>query len=307
VFDYSRYMDIENHEIALPKNDFRQLKVIVSGIADVKDSPFVELTRKYRDGAEAERIETSALHRRPFRMDRVELWHERSQVASEHDRTADYPVVMSRVEEQPEAKQTVVYVDTRREPLTELMLETGSRNFSRAASVQVPVQRGIQTEWIDIAHGPISSLSFGGYHRESLALAFPEHREPKYRIVIHNEDNPPLKVTGVKAQGNAYRVIFLAAATDAYRLGYGSDDAQQPKYDAAAVLAPLRAEGNRPVDVRLGKETPLAAATMRPAFTLRDIFGNSFVIGTVIGLLVVLLAAALFGAARRINKLPPGQ
>ena len=50
IFDYSRYMDIANRELRLPRNDYRQFRFSIAGIADAKESPFLDLRRKYRGG-----------------------------------------------------------------------------------------------------------------------------------------------------------------------------------------------------------------------------------------------------------------
>jgi hypothetical protein len=307
VFDYSRYMDVSNHEIRLPKNDFRQLKIIVAGIADAKESPFLELTRKYRDGGEAEKIEKTVLQRRPFRMDRIELWHEAGEPVSEHDKQADYPVAEVRQEEDAAGKRTIVYVRTHREPLTQLSLETGSRNFSRAVVLERPEARAGRSGWAEFARGRISLVDFGGYRSQSLAVDFRELREAEIRIVIHNEDNPPLRVTGVRAQGNVYRVVFLAAAyrsaaDESYRLAYGSDEAEPPRYDTATVLAPLR-PSRAAVEARLGPETAAPAAAP-PSHRLRDLVNNRLLLGGTAVVVAAALAWALFQAAKRINKLP---
>ena len=212
VFDYSRYMDLSNRDVALPKNDYRQLKVSIAGIADAKESPFLDLTRKYRGGSEAERTEKTVLERRPFRMDRIELWREHKEKLSENERKVAYKIGPWHAEEDPPHKTTIINVAARREPLTELTLETSSRNFSRAAVVQTPVTHDTRTEWVEIGRGTVSLVDFGGYHKETLSISFPERRESQYRIVIHNEDSPPLKITGVAALGNVYRAVFLAAA-----------------------------------------------------------------------------------------------
>ena len=133
VFDYSRYMNISNREVSLPKNRCRRLKVSVAGIADAKESPFLDLTRKCRNGREVERIEETWLERRPFRMDRIELWRQRQEKLGETERKVAYRVAQGRTEVDRAAKTTTVYVRTRREPLTELTLATSSRNFSRGA------------------------------------------------------------------------------------------------------------------------------------------------------------------------------
>ena len=303
VFDYSRYMDISNRDVNLPKNGYRQFKVSISGIVDATESPFLDLTRKYRGGGQPERTERTVLERRPFRMDRIELWQERKETLSEKEQKSDYKVVKWRVEEDAAGKTTIVYVDLQREPLTELTLQTSSRNFSRSAVVQSLVTHGVRTEWVDIGRGQASLVDFGGYRKQTLGISFPERRETEYRIVIRNEDNPPLAIEGVKARGNVYRAVFLAAENERYRLYYGSDEADSPKYDAATVLAPLR-QGQAAGEGRLGAEVGNPAAGEAPALTIRTIVNNPVLLGAVIVVLVAVLGWALFRAARRINELP---
>ena len=305
VFDYSRYMDISNREVRLPKNNYRHLKVRIEGIADSKESPFLDLTRKYRGGHEAERVENIVLQRRPFRMDSIELWRERQEKLSENQRKIDYKVAKFHVEENPDNKTTIVYVTMRREPLTEFALETASRNFNRSAVVQTPVMRAGRTEWIDVGRGQVSRVDFAGYRKETLDLFFPERRETTYRIVIHNEDSPPLAITGAEARGNVYRALFLAAPVDRYRLCYGSDEIEAPKYDAAMVLAPLR-QSHATAEGQLGAEIASAVEGESHVFSLRDLFRSRVFLGTVVAVLVVLLGWALYHASKRISELPRG-
>jgi hypothetical protein len=185
----------------------------------------------------------------------------------------------------------------------EMTLETASRNFSRAIEIQAPVRHSERTEWVDVAAGRVSLVSFRGYHKESLRLEFPEQRESEYRIVIHNEDNPPLKLSGVKARGPVYQVIFLADENQSYRLAYGSESAERPSYDLAAVLEPLRVEGHRPALARLGAEIANSAfRNQLPA--ARRLLNDPLVWGAVIVVLVIFLGWALFRATCRINELP---
>jgi hypothetical protein len=169
--------------------------------------------------------------------------------------------------------------------------------------VQVPVIHGVRTQWVEVGRGQVSLVDFGGYHKETLGISFPEQREAEYRIVIHNEDNPPLEVTGMKARGSAYRAIFLAAENETYRLGYGSEEAESPRYDAAVVLAPLR-QGQSLSVATLSKETTIAAAARSPMLAARNIINNAAFLTCVVLVLVLVLGWALFWAVRRINDLP---
>jgi hypothetical protein len=302
VFDYARYMDVSNREIRLPKNDYRQLQIVVHGVGDVSESPFQELTRKYHGDKETERLEKTVLERRPFRIDRIELWNDKTETLPQVRTMIDYPVEILRIEEDRAKKATVVTVQTHGEPLTEFTLETSSRNFSRTASVQVATVEANETRWNDIDRGQVSLLAFGSFRREALTLSFAEHRQREYRIVVFNEDNPPLQITGVKARGNQYRAIFLAGADQSYRLLYGSAEVEPPRYDAAAVLGSLRLEAGRPTEGSLGQQ--FANAIERKPTSPHLSINNPLVMGAVIALLTAVLAWALFRATRRINEIP---
>ena len=86
IFDYSRFMDVRNSQIRLPKNHYRKLKIIIDAITDSSESPFMELTRELKDGAEQGRTERTTLERRPLRIDRLELWHETQQEVGRQDK-----------------------------------------------------------------------------------------------------------------------------------------------------------------------------------------------------------------------------
>ncbi len=302
VFDYSRYMDIGNQDVRLPKNDFRELKIRIAGIADEQESPFRELAKRSRRGSEVERMEWTSLERRPFRIDRIELWREDREKLSEREKKAAYDPVEWKVEENAADKTTIVNVSTRREPLTRLTLAASSRNFSRPVEVQAPVVRGVRTDWVPIGHGQIMRIDLPGYSKESLNVDFGQRREAQYRLVIRNDDNPPLSITGVEAQGNVYRAVFLPEAEQKYRLAYGSDEAEPPKYETAAILAALRPQ-ETPNEGKLGAQTANAAAGGCP-WTFRKLVNNPWLLGVVVVVLASALGWALFRAVRRIDAMP---
>ena len=100
-----------------------------------------------------------------------------------------------------------------------------------------------------------------------------------------------------------YRAVFLAAENQSYRLGYGSDEADPPNYDAAIVLVPLR-QGQAACEGRLGKEVANPLAGPSPAFSLRTIVNHPVLLGAAIVVLVGMLGWSLFRATRRINEIP---
>ncbi len=303
IFDYSRYMDVSNREIPLPPNRFRQFKVIVSDAADERESAYKQLSRTFRGGQEEERREDILVQRRAFRIDRLEWFWHAVQAHVQTFKRAEYPLLRFEQHTDTTTKQTILQVRTRREPLTGFTLQTTSRNFHRRVTVEVPVSRGPATDWQPIAQASLFRFHFREVQRESLAITFPEHREETYRIVIDNEDNPPLEITGVKAEGNVYRVVFLAEAGKSYRVYYGSEGAMPPKYEAATVLATIR-ESSPPRIVGLGSPIDNDAFRGEPDVTVRKLLNNWIFLGAVICLMVVVLAWGLVRTGKRIDRLP---
>ncbi len=211
----------------------------------------------------------------------------------------DCAVAVKEITEDATKKTTYIYVDAGGQPITEFDLETTSSNFSRPVRVEVPAERG---GWREVGRGKVSIIEYDEFGDRSTTIAFPEQRAAEYRIVIINEDNPPLENLGVSARGNVYRAVFLAEAGRAYRLVYGSPKARRPDYDAAAVLAPLRARGHRPVEAELGPPMEMTAA--EPPASISEIVGNPWLLGAAIVVLLVLLVWALYVATRRIDRLP---
>ena len=302
VFDYSRYMDVTSRELSLPENNCRQFKITVEDVTDEQQSSLTKLTRRISDGREIERTETTAVRSRPFRMNRIEFWSQRGVKHYQDDRKLEYPIVEFERTEDEKEKQTVIMLTTQREPLTSFTLETTSRNFSRQAIVEVPVERGVRTEWMEIGRATLSVIDIGAFNREHLKITFPERRHEQYRIVIDNQDNPPLEITNLKAEGNVYRMVFFAPETETCRVYYGSETAERPSYDTAAVLTRTKKD-------YLAAEVQLAAGIANTDFSeppesaIRKLLGNPIFLGAAICVVVAVLTWILLSAGRRIDQI----
>jgi hypothetical protein len=147
-------------------------------------------------------------------------------------------------------------------------------------------------------------VDFKTLKRETLSISFPESRHSQFRIVIDDRDSPPLEVTGIKAEGNVYEVVYLAAPDVHYQLLYGSADAEPAKYDTAALQELLR-ERFRPTQAELGPQTTPQGGRVPPAFKWSKLVNNPLLLGAVITLLVVLLGWALYRAVKRMDNVPP--
>ena len=80
------------------------------------------------------------------------------------------------------------------------------------------------------------------------------------KVVIHNGDEPPLKLTNARLQQMERRLYFDAPTGGQLTLYYGDELLEQPSYDYAKLFQPDKGAAA----ARLGPETPNTAYTGRP-------------------------------------------
>lgn len=301
IFDYSRFMDVRRDEVQFKETRDRHFRIVIDDVTAEQESELLALTRRLQGVEETERVERVTVKRRPFRIERIDLWRETQEEQSTGDKKAEYPVSGFRVEQDPEKQQTLILVDTDRQPLTSLELQTPARNFSRRAAVEIEQKRGVQTSWRQIGQGTLSRIDFKDLNEEQLAIDFSETRQDAYRLVIDDRDSPPLKVSDVKARGNVYELVFLAAPGSSYRLMYGSADAELPQYDTVAIRQVL-SKGFQPAQAKLGPQGP---GILEPSvFQWSKLLNNRFFLFSAIALLVIVLGWGLYNATKRFDDLP---
>jgi hypothetical protein len=300
IFDYSQFMDVRHTEIPLPENTDREFRIVVDALTAEQESPLIELSRSVKGDTEEGRSERTMILRRPFRIDRLEFWTEHHEEISEAKIVRSWPVSGLKVTQDPGNKETHVEFDSRREPLTSLKLVSSGRNFSRRAEVQ----RRTESDWETIAEATVSVFHVGDFHEEQLTIEIPETRGEKFRLIIRNGDSPEIPIEGLEAVGTQHQLVFLRQPGQTVQMAYGSETAQVPQHDTAALSYAL-ARNLDPVAVTLGVQSQSVAASERP-FVMKDILNNSFVLGTIVVLLVIILGWGLYGASRRMDQIPRG-
>jgi len=301
IFDYSRYMDVRKDSVRFRETPNRHIRIVIDDVTTEQESELLALTRQLRGAEETGREERVTIKRRPFRIERINFWREVERERSSGDKKSEYPVSEYRVEQDSENQQTLIMIDTSREPLTSLELQTPARNFSRRAAVEVEEKRGVNTSWRKIGENTLTRIDFKGLKQEKLTISFPESRQDSYRLVIDNRDSPPLEVKGIKASGNVYELLFLATPRTRYQLVYGSTEADPPRYDTAAIQQVL-SKGFQPAQAELGA---LGHGTgQSPVFQWSDLLNNRGLLFGAIAVLVIVLAWGLFHAVKRFDNLP---
>lgn len=137
----------------------------------------------------------------------------------------------------------------------EFMLDSAQPNFRREVELQdekkIPLRSGEISRVHMIRHGEKidseqTSLDLDGITPETL------------RVVIHNGDDPPLKISALHLQQYQRRVYFTSAA--APQLYYGDEKLDSPEYDYAKLFQ----KDDRAAQAELGPEQSNSAYTGRP-------------------------------------------
>ncbi|HET6373765.1 MAG TPA: DUF2339 domain-containing protein [Candidatus Polarisedimenticolia bacterium] len=267
-------------EVPLPEGDHRRLRVTVFPMTGEKDA--VDIT-----GVEAYRRKVIAPQTAPLR------------------------VASFKQEEDPNSARTVIEIDfgyRSARPLT-VDLEFGEQAFRRPYTLfernemttltergrterQEAIVARIETPWRQIASGLLFRLPPGRtgeapIDETSVTLAGQPARY--VRFVIQNQDDRPLKLTGVSATGLVERIVFPVRPAVAYTLLFGNPEADQPTYDLPALLPDL--ETHTPVSASLGavRQNPEWRAGPPPPFFERHGWLLWVVLLAAVGLLLLVV------------------
>jgi hypothetical protein len=298
IYDYSRFAAISKREVELPGNQFRYFKIIVAKATQTRGAELLELTRSLQGNAEQQRSEKLQLRSEPLHIEAVEFWHNRSEAVADIAEQFEYPLTAYKVSEDSEHQTSLIDIESPAVPLSGFSLHSETANFSRDAEVQIPQQRGIENRWQTIVHDRLEALHFQDINREQTTLTFAEQRQSHYRIVIHNQDNPPLKIGSVSALGNGYQLLFLSQAGKSYWLQYGNGQAELPRYDTASIQELLR-RGFQPTPAALGPAT--AATAVAEAFDFSALLNSKGFLVAAISLMVLVLGWSLYRAVKRLQ------
>jgi hypothetical protein len=301
IFDYARFMDVRNTRIPLPgRAPYPEYRLVLEDVSDIRQSNAVRLARRLRRGAVWEETADAILHRRDFRIDRIQLgWYTRRPVRRT-DVLRQYPAPGLSIEEDGRKRTTILNFHCRREPLCRIRVLTESDNFSRAVTILAPDEKEGGRHARVLASGRITRIHLGNVTRDDTSIDFPASRFPAYRVVIANGDNPPLPIRGVEAFGQVFQAVFVARPGKQYRLYYGAPEAAPPKYDAETVLKPVLDAGEAdPPELPLGPER--TNPDFRRRFSWNRFVSSRGFLGTVLVAAVIFLGWVLFHAIQQVE------
>ena len=301
IYDYSRFMQIGNQDISLPHNTFKYFKILIAHAIQTRTTELMELTRTLRDMREIQRNEKTDVLRQPLNIERIQLWHNQTETVADSEQIFTYQPLGFTVNQDAEHKATWVDVSVENQPLTGLHLDIETPVFNRRAEVQVETKQGLETLRRTITTATLSALRFQDINYNHSALHFTEQRQQNYRVLIYNQDSPPLAFKGVSASGPGYELLFIHQPGNSYQVHYDSSPRVRPNYDIASIRE-LQRKGYASVKANLGPETE-AKQNERP-WRFADLLDSNLFLGLVIGLMVLVLAWSLYKVAKRVVDEP---
>jgi len=201
-------------------------------------------------------------------------------------------------------RTTLVEIDlgTSQVPSHRLALEIPEVNFHRQVDLQASADR---ESWRTIlSRSDIYVYDTPKFVGSNLAVTYPETASRYLRLIIHDEDSPPLSVQGVDVWILSRRLVFNADPGQSYQLYYGNMAARRPSYDIERFFPYLVTEALP--EAELGAQAANADfEEKKPPVSERF----PWLFPVVIAVAAVIVAVILFGIIRQARKVlpPPSQ
>jgi len=301
VFDYERFLDFRRTSLELPPTKARRFKVRLADATDQQLALVRTLSRTVSGAAGVTVSESGTVATRQFRINEIRFFTAAVEaVEKEYEETYELEILKQTVD--AENKTTVLLLDGGGLPLREFTLGTEDRNFRRELLIQVP-DKTTPDSWHTVQRGFLHSYHVGDFRDERLALRFEEGRSERYRLVIENGDNPPLRFTGVSGEGDLDELLFLAAPGERLSLFVGAplNEVNPARLDTAAILAAQKSGVER---TRL----ELSPLTENPTFRNEKpaeprLFESKTLLWSIIALVVAMMIWILYLTLKRIDQI----
>jgi hypothetical protein len=189
-------------------------------------------------------------------------------------------------------------------PTHRLRLDIADVNFYRDVTVETSLD-GETWSGSGSRHA-IYAFNTAKFVGESVEITYSEGTERYIRVVIFDQDNPPLTTSGAEVWGHERGIIFSANPEKTYSLYYGNAASRRPSYDIDRVLPYLATEDL--LRAGLGPQTEnsvfVPAVVPQPPISER----LPWLFPLVAAAAAVIIGVMLFGILRRARSMlpPPG-
>ena len=186
-------------------------------------------------------------------------------------------------------------------PFHLLKISSSSTNFHRIVSVQVSNDREF---WRTVsARSEIFSYAVGASPVNRFELTVPESTERYVRLVVFDQDSPPIDITEGQFDGYARRLVFLADPARSYSIYYGKNAVSAPVYDIGHVLNRVNTVDVPKVSVGPHQANPQYVLPVPPSEPASERL--PWLIPLVIGIAASAVGFLLLSVLRKARSLAP--
>lgn len=171
------------------------------------------------------------------------------------------------------------------------LIMTDSTNFERPVNVY---SSGDKKTWNYVGGDGIYRYKTRELSGDKTSVAYGGSGARYVKLVILNQDNQPLHVTGILFSGYTRAVAFLGEPQSSYRLFYGNEKAGYSSYDLAQIYRNFKADEF--VSGALGVEH-LNSEYVPPVIPLSE--REPWILGVMLGIVAVLLGLVIFRVVKK--------
>ncbi len=142
-----------------------------------------------------------------------------------------YPISKQIITQNKKQKNTLIELELANAvPLSYLAIQAASDfDFYRPLTIQylrdsIQTEKGWRYNYRTIKRGIFSSL-------QSNEFKFNSTISKKWKVIIYNQDNPPLDIKSINTKGHPHKLIARFDQSGEYFLTYGQKNARLPNYD----------------------------------------------------------------------------
>ncbi|MBD3242127.1 MAG: DUF3999 family protein [Chitinivibrionales bacterium] len=240
IFDYTRFVDVRNTKVRFPARAYRYYEVRIDNVTEIKRSPFTRIVRGMTGDVSAQ-YESFTQRQDQLRIDRIDFYRTVSRIVSGESQNSEHALDIADRTVDREQKKTFLIVHGERIPVSRLILDVNTTNFSRDVLIEGTNDTAWAKGWQWVAREHVHQVEIGDFRRKDITLPLRGPRRYQYyRLTIDDQDNPPIEVAGVRGYGPVYELLFFHRGADSLAIYYGGDIAA-PHYDVGSVLAQVPA------------------------------------------------------------------
>ncbi len=183
-------------------------------------------------------------------------------------------------------------------PSYRLAVDITEVNFHREVALQASSER--ETWRTVLSRSDIYVYDTPKFVGSNLVITYPETASRYLRLIVYDEDSPPLSIQDVDVWGLWHRLVFSANPQGSCQLYYGNIEAKRPSYDIERIF-PYLVTDELP-QAGLGPQNAnLSFVEKKPPVSERF----PWLFPTVIAVAAILVALLLLGIIRQARKILP--